>query len=210
LSSAAGVPTPRICLIDHPTPNAFATGRNPAHAALAVTTGLLALLNREELAGVLGHELSHVLHRDTLISSVAATVAGAIGYLGFAARFGALFGGYGGRGRRGGSALFILLMTTFASFAAMLIQLAISRSREFIADEGGARLTGNPMGLAHSLEKIARGAARVPLDASPATAHLFIVSPLLRGGLSRLFSTHPPVEERVARLMEMAGASQAN
>ena len=208
LTVKAGLPMPRVYIIPEETPNAFATGRNPEHAAVAVTQGIRRLLNRRELAGVLGHELSHVKHRDILISSIAATLAGAISYLAYMAQWAAIFGG-GGRDREeGGSNIFgLLFMMIVAPMAAMLIQMAVSRSREYMADEGGAKVTGDPLALASALRKLQVG-AQIPLQVSEATAsstaHMFIVNPLTGGGLANLFSTHPAMEERIARLEAMA------
>lgn len=206
LTEKAGMPMPRIYRIPSPAPNAFATGRNPRHAVVAVTHGILELLNEEELKGVLGHELSHVEHRDILIASIAATIAGAISMLTSMARWALIFGGGRRNSREGGSNPFVLLvMAIVAPIAALLIQLAVSRSREFHADEGGARLTGNPLPLASALRKLEAGCRRIPmLEASPTTAHLFIVNPLRGGGIAKLFSTHPPLEERIERLERMA------
>jgi heat shock protein HtpX len=209
LSIKANIPMPKVYIIPSSVPNAFATGRNPSHAAVAATEGILERLDEEELEGVLGHELSHVFHRDILISTLAATVAGAIMMLASVARWGMIFGGYGGRDRdsRGGG-LDLLIVAILAPLAASLIQLAISRSREYEADRGGAELTGNPLALASALEKIASGNAhaRVPLTTNPATAHLFISNPLRGEGLMGLFSTHPPTSERVKRLEAMSAA----
>lgn len=206
LSSRAGMPMPKVYIMENDTPNAFATGRNPEHAAVAVTTGILRMLSKEELMGVIGHELSHIRHRDILIQTVAATIAGAISMLATMARWGAIFGGgrsdeEGGGG--GGNILFVLLFSTIAAFAAMLIQMAISRSREYMADEGGAHLS-HPSYLASALGKLERAAHRIPMQANPSTAHMFIVNPLTGKGVLSLFSTHPPIEERIARLEEMA------
>lgn len=206
LAMRAKMPMPKVYVIENPTPNAFATGRNPSHAAVAVTTGIMKILSREELTGVLAHELSHVRHRDILISTVAATVAGAISFLANMAQWGMMFGGFGGRSddRNGGAHPFVaILMIILAPIAAMLIQMAVSRSREFEADAGGAALCGNPLWLADALRKLEMGNRRIPMDANPATAHLFIVSPLNGGGLMSLFSTHPPLQERIARLEGM-------
>jgi len=206
LAQAANIPTPRLYMIDSDTPNAFATGRSPRHAAVAVTRGIMRICSREELKGVLGHELSHVLNRDILISSIAATLAGVVMMIGSMARWGAMFGGFGGRdeGERGGI-IELLVMALLAPFAATLIQLAISRTREYQADESGAHLTHNPLLLANALRKLESSNERLPMaDATPATAHLFIVNPLHSGMISRLFSTHPPIEERIKRLEEMA------
>jgi heat shock protein HtpX len=191
--------------MENDTPNAFATGRNPEHAAVAVTTGILRILSKEELMGVIGHELSHIRHRDILISTIAATIAGAITMLARVAQWGAIFGGVGSSDDegRGGNALFVLLFSIIAAFAAMLIQMAISRSREYLADEGGAHLS-HPLSLAKALGKLDSAARRIPMEANPSTAHMFIVNPLRGGGVLSLFSTHPPIEERIARLEEMA------
>ena len=204
-----GLPMPKVYIIPEETPNAFATGRNPEHAAVAVTHGIRRILDRRELAGVLGHELSHVKHRDILISSIAATLAGAISYLAQMAQWAAIFGG-GSRDREeGGSNIFgLLFMMIVAPIAAMLIQMAVSRSREYSADEGGAKVSGDPLALASALRKLQMGAQNIPLQVSDATAnstaHMFIVNPLSGGGIANLFSTHPPMEERIARLEAMA------
>ena len=204
LTSKASLPMPKVYIIENDTPNAFATGRNPEHAAVAVTSGILRILSKEELMGVIGHELSHIRHRDILISSIAATIAGAISMLASMARWGAIFGfGRSDDDERGGNILFVLLFTMVASIAAMVIQMAISRSREYLADEGGAHLS-NPLWLAKALGKLEIAAQRIPMDANPSTAHMFIVNPLRGGGVLSLFSTHPPIEERIARLEEMA------
>jgi len=209
LAHAANIPMPRLYLIDSDTPNAFATGRSPHHAAVAVTRGIMRICNREELKGVIGHELSHVLNRDILTSSIAATLAGAIMMFGSMVRWGAMFGmGSRDDDDRGG-VLGLLVAGILAPFAATLIQLAISRTREYQADASGARLTHNPMNLANALRKLEAANERMPLDASPATAHLFIVNPLSVAGLARLFSTHPPIDERIHRLEEMAAHGQA-
>lgn len=196
------LPMPRVYIIPSATPNAFATGRDPQHAAVAVTEGALEVLNEHELAGVIGHELAHVKNRDILISSIAATLAGAITMLAMWARFAAIFGGGQGSDRRGGG-LELLVMAIVAPIAAMLIQMGISRSREFMADAGGASFAGDPRGLANALVKLDEWATRRPMNASPNSAHMFIVNPLRGGGVAKLFSTHPPTEERVKRLREM-------
>ncbi len=198
LVARAGLPMPRVYVIPSPAPNAFATGRNPQHAAVAVTEGILRLLSREELQGVLAHELGHVKNRDILISSIAATMAGAIMML---ARF-AIFFPMGGRDddNRGG-ALGLLLTMILAPIAALMIQMAISRSREYGADETGASISGNPYGLASALRKLQEGNRRVPMEANPATSHLFIVKPFSGQSLMSLFSTHPPIEKRIERLL---------
>jgi len=206
LTTKAGLPMPRVYLIPSDAPNAFATGRNPQHAAVAVTEGIMRMLDDEELEGVLAHELSHVKNRDTLTMTIAATLAGVITYLAHMAQWAAIFGG----GRRddeegsGGSAVGALLMAILAPIAAMLIQLAISRAREFQADASGARLAGKPWGLAKALEKLEMASRMAPMEATPATAHLFIVNPLRGDGLLALFSTHPPTQERIARLRALA------
>jgi heat shock protein HtpX len=202
LTARAGLPMPKVYVIPDASPNAFATGRNPAHAAVAATEGILRVLSESELEGVIAHELAHVQHRDILISSVAATIAAAIMMVARMAHFAAMFGGYGNRDDRNGTNPIALLATMiFAPFAAMLIQMAISRSREFAADAGGAALAGNPYGLAEALRKIDAISKRVPLDANPATAHMFIVKPFAGAGLMSLFSSHPPTEARIAALL---------
>lgn len=209
LAHEARIPVPRMYLIDTDTPNAFATGRNPNHAAVAVTRGILRICDRDELKGVLGHELSHVINRDILTSSVAATLAGAIMMISTMIKWGALFGGLGGGedDRRGGF-VELLVMAFLAPLAATLIQLAVSRTREYQADASGARLTHHPLYLANALRKLEAANERMPMNAGPATAHLFIVNPLSAQGLMRLFSTHPPIEERVRRLEHMAVGGQ--
>ncbi len=204
LTVQAGLPMPKVYIIPEESPNAFATGRNPSHAAVAVTEGILRLLTWEELAGVLGHELGHVRNRDILIQSVAATIGAAITYLGYVAMF---FGGRSDEDRGGGSIIGLLLLWLLAPLAAMIIQMAISRSREYIADSTGAEICGHPLWLARALDKLKRGNEAVPMqDANQATAHMFIVNPFAgMGGLSSLFSTHPPIEERIDRLQHMAG-----
>ena len=204
LTMRASLPMPKVYIIPDPSPNAFATGRNPSHAAVAATEGILHVLSENELEGVIAHELAHVKHRDILISSVAATIAAAIMMTARMAQFAALFGGYGGRdeGRdRGNNPIALLAMIILAPLAAMLIQMAISRSREFSADAGGAAIAGNPYGLADALRKIDAVSKRVPLDANPATAHMFIVKPFSGAGLTSLFSSHPPTEARIRALL---------
>jgi heat shock protein HtpX len=204
LATRAGIPMPKLYVIPSDSPNAFATGRSPQHAAVAVTEGILRIMNESELEGVLAHELSHVLNRDMLISTVAATVAGAISMIASIARWGLMFGG-GSRDDEGRSAnpIAMLLTVILAPIAAMLIQMAVSRSREYQADASGARLTRNPGGLASALSKLGQATQAVPMDANPATAHLFIVNPLTGRSLANLFSTHPPLEDRIARLRAM-------
>jgi heat shock protein HtpX len=202
LTQKIGLPMPKIYVIPTESPNAFATGRNPQHASVAVTHGILGLLNDEELEGVLAHELGHVGNRDILISSVAATIAGAITMLASMGRFAMIFGGMGGgdRDRRDGGGFGALLMLILAPIAASLIQLAVSRSREYQADATGAHYTGNPYALASALQKLDAYSKRIPMAASPSTAHLFIIQPLLGMNLRSLFSTHPPIAKRIERL----------
>lgn len=205
LTQKAGMPMPKVYIIPEETPNAFATGRNPEHAVVAVTQGIMRILSREELAGVIAHELAHIRHRDMLTGTIVATLAGAISMLAQMAQWAMIFGG----GRRdddeGGSPIVALVMMIVAPIAAMIVQMAISRTREYEADKGGAQLAGNPSGLANALLKLEKGSQVIPMqDARPATAHMFIVNPLTGGGLMKLFSTHPPIAERVKRLNEMA------
>ncbi len=202
LTRQAMLPMPRVYVIPDPSPNAFATGRNPEHAAVAATEGILQVLSDAELEGVIGHELSHVKHRDILISSVAATIAAAIMMFARMAQYAAIFGGYGGREeRRGGNPIALLATIILAPIAAMLIQMWISRTREFAADAGGAQIAGNPYGLVEALKKIDAISQRVPLDANPATAHMFIIKPFSGGGLMSLFSSHPSTEARIRALL---------
>ncbi|MBT8373271.1 MAG: zinc metalloprotease HtpX [Deltaproteobacteria bacterium] len=202
LAQRAGLPVPKVCVIPQPTPNAFATGRNPEHAVVAVTEGLLKIMGRDEVMGVLAHELAHVKNRDILVGSIAATMAGAIMLLATMARWSAIFGGAGSNDDEGGGGGFIglIVMSIIAPMAAMIIQMAISRSREYLADATGANFAGNPEGLAGALEKLGTYSKRLPMNANPSTAHMFIVNPLSGRGLMNLFSTHPPLEERIARL----------
>jgi heat shock protein HtpX len=204
LAQRAGIPMPRVYIIPSDAPNAFATGRNPQHGAVAVTEGIMRMLDEDELAGVLAHELGHVRNRDTLIMTVAATLAGAITMLAHMAQWGALFG-FGRRDDEdsGGGVLGLLFMAILAPIAATLIQLAISRSREYFADSTGAAVAGSPSGLARALEKLHYASQRLPMEANPATAHLFIVNPLAGGSWVTLFSTHPPIEERIRRLRRL-------
>jgi len=207
LAQRAGIPKPKVYMVPSQSPNAFATGRNPNHAVVAVTEGCMRLLNEEELEGVIGHELAHVQGRDILIGTIAAVIAGAIMIMASIARWSMFLGGFGGRGgRRGGNPFAMLAVMIFAPIAAMLIQMAISRSREYRADAKGASFTGNPDGLASALERLQASSRRVPLDAGPATAHMFIVNPLSGRGMMSLFSTHPPTEERIRRLRSMSMA----
>ena len=207
LAQRAAIPMPRICVIPGAALNAFATGRNPGHAVVAVTEGLRQHLDRRELQGVLAHELSHVKHRDILIGSVAATIAGTVAILGSMARWGAIFGGFSrDDDGPGGNLLVMLVVTMIAGLAASMVQLAISRSREFEADAGAARLLGDPGGLISALRKLELGSERIPMQASPATAHMFIVNPLRGRRLAtRMFRTHPPIEDRIARLQAGIG-----
>jgi heat shock protein HtpX len=206
LVQKAGMPMPKVYIIPDETPNAFATGRNPEHAVVAVTQGITRLLSREELTGVIAHELAHIKHRDMLTGTIVATIAGAISMLAQMAQWAMIFGG----GRRdsddeGGSPIVAIVMMIVAPIAAMLVQMAISRTREFEADKGGALIAGHSSGLANALLKLERGSQVVPMhDAKPATAHMFIVNPLTGGGIMKLFSTHPPIADRVKRLNEMA------
>jgi heat shock protein HtpX len=202
VAQRAGLPMPRVYTIPQESPNAFATGRNPEHAAVAVTQGLLKLMNRDEIMGVLSHEMAHVRNRDILIGSIAATMAGAVMILASMARWSALFGGgfSSSSDDREGGALGLIAMSILAPIAAMLIQMAISRSREYQADATGARFAGQPYGLASALQKLGAYSKRLPMNASPSTAHMFIVNPLSGRSLMNLFSTHPPLEDRIARL----------
>ncbi len=199
LAEKATLPMPRVYIMQQDSPNAFATGRNPEHAAVAVTTGIMKILNKDELSGVIAHELSHIRNRDTLIGTVAATMAGAVVMVATVARWGAVFG----MGEDGGRTVGLIATAIVAPVAATLIQVAISRSREYLADESGARMSGKPEALAGALKKIARGAQAKPMDANPSTAHLFIVNPFSGSTVMNLFSTHPPVEKRIERLMKM-------
>jgi heat shock protein HtpX len=203
LAQRAGIPVPKVYIIPTDTPNAFATGRNPQHAAVAVTEGIMRILDEEELEGVLAHELSHVTNRDVLISTIAATLAGAITYLAHMAQWAAIFGGRSQDDEEGANPLVMMVFAILAPIAAMLVQLAVSRAREFQADASGARLAGRPWPLAKALEKLEVAAHMQPMPANPATAHLFIVNPLTGQSLMRLFSTHPSTEERIARLRSM-------
>ncbi len=200
LAVRAGLPMPRVYIIENAQPNAFATGRNPDHGAVAVTTGLMRIMNRQELSGVLAHELGHIKNRDILIGTVAATIAGAISMIANMAQWAMIFGGRSDDEEGGSNPIGALLMIILAPIAAMLIQMAISRSREYLADESGAQISGNPMFLAGALKKLQMASERIPMDANPTTAHMFIVNPLSGKGFAGLFSTHPPVEKRIERL----------
>lgn len=210
LAQRANLPMPKVYVLPQEAPNAFATGRNPQHAAVAVTHGIQRILTKRELAGVLGHELAHVMNRDILVSTIAATLAGAISYLATMAQWAMIFGGHRDRDGEGGGNVFgLLVMMIVAPIAAMLIQMAVSRSREYGADAGGAQISGDPMALADALRKLHMGAQNIPLHVNNATAnataHMFIVNPLTAGGMAALFSTHPPMEERIRRLEAMVG-----
>lgn len=207
LAERAALPMPKVYVIQDDSPNAFATGRNPSHAAVAATTGIMRLLTDDELAGVMAHELGHVKNRDILISTLAATFAGAITYLAHIAQWGAMFGGGRSDDDEGGGmfGMFgMIFMAILAPIAAMLVQMAISRSREFGADAAGAHISGNPLSLAHALQKLELGSQQIPMNANAATAHMFIVNPLTGGGMMSLFSTHPPIPERVHRLEDIS------
>ena len=207
LAQRAELPMPKVYVMDQDQPNAFATGRNPNHGAVAVTTGIMRILAREELEGVIAHELAHIKHRDILVSTVAATIAGAISYLAQMAQWAMIFGGRSDNEREGGNPIAALVMMIVGPIAAMMVQMAISRSREYGADAGGARISGSPLYLAGALRKLHIASQKIPMDANPATSHMFIVNPLSGGGLLRLFSTHPPMEERISRLESMRSGS---
>jgi len=203
LALKASLPMPSVYIVPGDTPNAFATGRDENHAVVAVTEGLLGILSRDELEGVISHELSHIKNRDMLVGSIAATLAGAIVMLANMAQWAALFGGGRDEEEGGSGILGLILMAVLAPLAATIIQMSISRSREYLADEGGARVSGKPYSLAGALEKLSRASRAIPMEANPSTAHLFIVNPLTGRSLMNLFSTHPPIEERIARLRSM-------
>jgi heat shock protein HtpX len=199
------LPMPKVFTLPQTTPNAFATGRNPEHAVVAATEGIMKILSRDELKGVMAHEMSHVMHRDILIGSIAATIAGAIAYLAHMAQWAAIFGGFG-RDNEDNNPIALIALAIIAPMAAMLVQMAISRSREFEADKGGAKLCGNPLSLASALRKLENANQTMPMRrVNEATAHMFIVNPLRGGGITALFTTHPPMAERIRRLEEMAG-----
>ncbi len=203
LALRAGLPMPRIYIVPGDTPNAFATGRNEKHAVVAVTEGILRLLNSDELEGVIAHELTHIKNRDMLIGSIAATIAGAVMMLASMAKWAAIFGVGNRDDDESGGIFGLIIMAILAPIAAMLIQMAISRSREYLADEGGSRISGKPYGLASALGKLSQASQAIPMDANPSTAHMFIVNPLTGRSMTSLFSTHPPMEKRIARLKEM-------
>lgn len=209
LSQRAGIPMPKLFFVPTRSPNAFATGRDPEHAAVAVTQGIVDLLSREELEGVLAHELTHVRNRDTLTQAVAGTIAGAITFLGRILTFGALYGPVTRDTRRGGNPLGILFLIVLAPLAAAMIQMAISRTREYSADLGSAEITGNPLALAHALEKLEAMGHQIPMNGNPTMSPLLIVNPLSKEGLMSLFRTHPPTEDRIRRLLELAKQRQA-
>ena len=204
LSREANLPMPKVYLIPAASPNAFATGRDPEHAAVAVTQGILRTLNREELEGVISHELAHIRNKDILIGSMVATIVGAISLLAYMARFAAIFGGGRGTSRDRGNTFGLLAMAILAPIMALLIQMAISRSREYEADSSGAKISGNPRGLASALRKLHQASRNIPLKSNPASSHIFIVSPLRGTGFLKLFSTHPPMEERIKRLQALS------
>ncbi len=208
LAQNAGLPMPKVFIVPEQAPNAFATGRNPEHGVVAVTQGIMRLLSRDELKGVLAHEMAHIKNRDILIGSIAATIAGAITYIAYMAQFAAIFGGFGGGDRRGANPIALLAMAIVAPLAAGLIRMAISRTREYGADKGGAQICGNPLYLANALRKMANYSGRAQFSVNEqtaeSTAHMMIISPMIGGGFAKLFSTHPPIEERISRLEEMA------
>ncbi|MBU1150155.1 MAG: zinc metalloprotease HtpX [Proteobacteria bacterium] len=204
LALKASLPMPHVYIIPGDTPNAFATGRDEHHAVVAVTEGILRILDRDELEGVISHELTHIKNRDMLIGSIAATLAGTIVMLAHMAQWAAIFGGASRDDEEGGGGIIgLILMAVLAPIAAAIIQMAISRSREYLADAGGAKISGKPYDLAGALEKLSRASRAIPMKANPSTAHMFIVNPLTRRSLMNLFSTHPPIEERIARLRSM-------
>jgi len=210
LAQRAELPMPKVYIMEQDQPNAFATGRNPEHGAVAVTTGIMRILSHAELEGVIAHELAHIKHRDILVSTVAAAIAGAISYLAQMAQWSMLFGGRSDDEGEGSNPIAALVMMIVGPIAALMIQMAISRSREYKADQGGAEIAGNPLHLAGALRKLQTASQQIPMHANPATAHMFIVSPLSGGGLLKLFSTHPPMEERIARLEAMRSGIQQN
>jgi heat shock protein HtpX len=207
LAMRAGLPMPKVYIMQADQPNAFATGRNPEHAAVAVTTGIMHILSPDELEGVMAHELAHIKNRDILVGTVAASIAGAISYLAQMAQWAMIFGGRHSDDDEGGNPIAAIVMMIVAPIAAMLVQLAISRSREYGADRTGAQVAGSPRKLANALRKLDTASKQIPMHATPATSHMFIVNPLAGGGIARLFSTHPPMEERIARLESMGRAS---
>jgi heat shock protein HtpX len=204
LALSANLPMPKVYIIGQEQPNAFATGRNPEKGAVAVTTGIMRILSREELEGVIGHELAHIKHRDILVGTIAATIAGAISYLAQMAQWAMIFGGRRDEEGQGSNPIAAVVMMIVGPIAAMMVQMAISRSREYGADQGGAQIAGNPLSLAGALQKLHMASQKIPMEANPGTSHMFIVNPLSGGSLFRLFSTHPPIEERISRLEAMA------
>lgn len=201
LAQKADLPMPKVYIMEQEQPNAFATGRNPKHGVVAVTTGIMRILSREELEGVLAHELAHIKNRDILVGTIAATIAGAISYLAQMAQWAMIFGGRNNdEGGEHGNPIATIVMMIVGPIAAMLVQMAISRSREYGADAGGAKISGNPLHLANALKKLQMASQKIPMHANPATSHMFIVNPLTGGGILKLFSTHPPIEERIKRL----------
>ncbi len=205
LAMKAELPMPKVYVMDNPTPNAFATGRNPQHSAVAVTTGIMKILNKEELEGVIAHELTHIKNRDILVGTVAATLVGTITFVARMAGYAAMFGGQSRDDDRGGNIFYELALLIIAPIAAVMIQMAISRSREYMADEGGAQISGKPLGLASALNKLSQANKMLPMaHAGASSAHMFIVNPLTGRSLMKLFSTHPPIEERIERLQEIA------
>ena len=203
LAISAALPMPKVYIIDEAQPNAFATGRNPENGVVAVTTGIMRILTREELEGVIAHELAHIKHRDILVGTIAATIAGAISYLAQMAQWTAIFGGRNHDEEEGNNPIAAIAMMIIGPIAAMLVQMAISRSREYGADRRGAEIAGNPLHLANALRKLNMASQKIPMNANPATSHMFIVNPLSGGGILKLFSTHPPAAERIARLETM-------
>jgi len=208
LAQKAELPMPKVYIMEQEQPNAFATGRNPKHGAVAVTTGIMRILSREELEGVLAHELAHIKNRDILVGTIAATIAGAISYLAQMAQWAMIFGGRSNEEGEQGNPIASLVMMIVGPIAAILVQMAISRSREYGADAGGANISGNPLYLANALKKLQMASEKIPMNANPATSHMFIVSPLTGGGILKLFSTHPPIEERIKRLKSIKPGAQ--
>lgn len=209
LAMKAELPMPKVYVMDNPTPNAFATGRNPQHSAVAVTTGIMKILNKEELEGVIAHELTHIKNRDILVGTIAATLVGTITFVARMAGYAAMFGGQSRDDDRGGNIFYELALLIIAPIAAVMIQMAISRSREYMADEGGAQISGKPLGLASALNKLSQANKMLPMaHAGASSAHMFIVNPLTGRSLMKLFSTHPPIEERIERLQEIAAGKR--
>jgi heat shock protein HtpX len=203
LAQKADIPMPKVYIMEQEQPNAFATGRNPEHGSIALTTGIMRIMTDKEFEGVIAHELAHIKNRDMLVGTIAATIAGAISYLAQIAQWGMLFGGRDSENDKGGSTIAAIVMMIVGPIAALLVQMAISRSREYGADAGSAKITGNADGLTGALKKLQTASKQIPMKANPATSHMFIVNPLSGGGIIKLFSTHPPIEERVKRLMSI-------